>query len=479
MVMSLRLKSRSLPMLEAALMATLAAGVVNRAWCEETEPGYRIGLEETIARAIERDKQVLKHKAEWLSDSARMNEIEYRGGWNLELLGRDEGTSGERRELRDISEGRASRDARAGLSESERFIEFGLVREFWEEERQRRSDISDERLGQLDRAAEVMLDLNDSAERAANAFLQVYFGGLKRDLLSSQFAHEEENLRALEARLAHEEILEVEVLDARARLAELRRDLMEIDLAQDRYLDYLRFVWETPALESGDLGEPSVREASRFEVATFEELLDTAIRSRFDYRASEAALEIQKAARGLTPSKPELEFGVAGRYGNFDRDFDDEGREESTFDLRFELGLNVPLSLSKRNEFRMRRHDLLTQARVYDLESLRDRMRREVRLSQELYQLAKETVKIEELKVAKQEEEERILRLTALTMPETLATSPEAATREAAIALLDSRVALLEAVQEEKRALIQILAAVGRLAPSIPVDAANPSFKEN
>jgi hypothetical protein len=106
-------------------------------------------------------------------------------------------------------------------------------------------------------------------------------------------------------------------------------------------------------------------------------------------------------------------------------------------------------------------------------------MRREVRLSQELYQLAKETVKIEELKVAKQEEEERILRLTALTMPETLATSPEAATREAAIALLDSRVALLEAVQEEKRALIQILAAVGRLAPSIPVDAANPSFKEN
>lgn len=463
---------------QGGLLAALGVGP-SRVWGQEIQPGFWIGLEETIARAIETDKSYLSKKAEWLSSDMRMEDLRRRGGWNLEILGRDEGLRGERRENRDISRGRDSLDQRGLLLESERFVEFGLVRKFWEEQRQTRSDVSDERIGQLDSAANLMVDLGDAAERAAVAYLEVYYGGRKRERIESLIANQEEDLRLLQARRAQEEILDDRVLDVRALLAETRGRLLEVDLALDRNLAELRSIWGIPDLQAEDLAEPSIEESTRFVAAGPDELIGIATESRFDFQAAKAALEEQKSARKLAPEKPEIEFGMLGRYGSYDRDYLDEGRDDSTLDLQFELGLVVPLSLATRNEFRVRRHEMMTQARVLDLEALRGELRREVRAARDAHLLAEEAVKIEKLKLAKEEEAERVTRLTALTLPESLDVPPDAATREAKNSVLLAQLDLIAAKQEAMLSRIELLAAIGRLAPA-PGTGPSPSlWKEN
>jgi outer membrane efflux protein len=467
-------------LLEISLLfsGTLLVRHADTAFSQDLQPAFWITLEETIQHAVADNDGASEHSASWKAADTRMEDLSLRGGWEVEVAGRADRTGGDRRETRDDSLGSSVRDKRASLDEDEKFLELALSKEFLDEPRQNKDDIADERVTQLARAGPWFSALNAAAREAAEAYLDVYYGKHVEDLTLQQIQHQEEALRVLKEQMAQEEALGLDILETESSLAELGKKLLAIRTKNERQIGALRECWGMADLVQEDLAKPEIREASNIEASGLEELVQQAFLCRPDIRASQAALAVHTGARGLTQSRPEVELIVSGRLGDFDRDFADEGREDSTYNARAEVKFTYPLSMRSRNALKLRRHSLQNSAMASSLAALRKEVKEKVTESYDTLRLDTEEVRIQRIEVDKAKEQERIARLKAETMPEMLGANPEFAIRAAEIRVLASKVKVLEAERERTQTLVELLATTGKLVPTpAPLAGAGPSMR--
>ena len=430
------------------------------------EPGFWITLEDTIKRATLQDSAVASQHSSWRADDAGIEEIGVSGGWGMEITAREESVGGDRRETRNESLGRSLRDVTGSLDEDQRFVELALVKEFWDEPRKKKDDISEGRIAQLDRIAPWMDALNQAAQTAAKAYLDVYYGRQIEKLLREQTDHLKENLRVLKAQEAQREALEIDRIDMELALAEIDKSLVSIRTKLERQLGALRQYWGMSDLTEEELAPPEISAASGIQNAEFEEILDQAEMHRPDLRAAEMALAMHRSGREFTPSRPELELKVAGRMGEMDRDWTDEGREDSTYEAEAELRLTYPLSQRRRNAVKLKAHTLLETAMHQQMNARREEVRRKVSEACEIHRQFCEDLKIKALEIEKAEEQERLIRLQSETMPEVLGTDPLSKVRTARVDVLAAKVDYLKIERDRMQAQVDLLAEVGKLTPS-------------
>ncbi len=433
------------------------------------EPIPMIDLESTIKRTVEIHPEVLHQHTEWLVDEAGIEEIKASDSWEFELRGEKEIVQGDRSNLRDSSRGRDPRVIKGTLEEDEQSLLLGLTKEFLQSRRKSHSDALTERLKQLDRTENLVVAANDVALVAGLAYLDVYYGKDLSAMLRTQVASEEESLRVLKARLEQYEALQLDVLTTEVSLSTLKKRLADEDLKDRRKLDLLKSVWSDPNLQAESLAPPMISDATALEDADPETVVREAWSRRPDLAAVRTALSTLQKGASSVEKMPELELGVAGRFRDHDRDFADSLREDSTFDVLMEFSLKVPLSLRKENEFRRKRHQLNIKSRMYEVEALKKEIEVKVRQAHEDYRVACSEMRIQQLTTQQFLEAERVTRLTAETMPETMKGNPDFEVRKAANAVLEARADLLRADKLRLEMLLTLLAEMGRLAPTPPI----------
>ena len=432
------------------------------------EPISMIDLESTIKRTVETHPEVLHQHTEWLVDEAGIEEIKVGDSWEFELRGEKEIVQGDRSNLRDSSRGRDPRVIQGTLEEDEQSLLLGLTKEFLQSRQKSKSDALTERLKQLDRTEDLVVAANDVALVAGLAYLDVYYGRDLSAMLRTQVASDEENLRVLKARLDQYEALQLDVLTTEVSLSTLKKRLADEDLKNRRKLDLLKSVWNDLNLQAESLAPPMISDATALEDADPETVVREAWSRRPDLGAVRTALSTLQKGASSVEKMPELELGVAGRFRDHDRDFADSLREDSTFDVLMEFSLKVPLSLRKENEFRRKRHQLNIKSRMYEVEALKKEIEVKVRQAHEDYRVACSEMRIQQLTTQQFVEAERVTRLTAETMPETLKGNPDFEVRKAANAVLEARADLLRADKWRMEMLLTLLAEMGRLAPTPP-----------
>ncbi len=435
---------------------------------QDVEPIAMIDLESTIKRTVNTDPEILHQRTEWQVDEAGIEEIQAADGWEFEFRGDKEIDRGHRRSTRDSSLGRNPSYISGDLDEDEQSLQFGLTKEFLQSKQKSKSDALTERLKQLDRTKDLVTAANDVALIAGLAYLDVYYGKDLSAMLRTQVAFDEENLRILKARLEQYEALKLDVLSTEVSLTTLRKRLVDEDLKNVRKLDMLRDIWKDPDLQPEALDTPSIADASALEMSEPETLIQEAWTRRPDLGANRAALSTLQQGASSVGKLPEFEMGVAGRFRDHDRDFEDSSRQDSSFDALMEFSLKVPLSLRKENALRQKRHQLNVKSRMYEIESRKKAIAIKVRQALEDYRAACSEMRIQKLTTQQFVEAERVTRLTAETMPETMKGNPDFEVRKATNAVLEARADLLRAEKLRMEMLLILLTELGRLAPTPP-----------
>ncbi len=432
------------------------------------EPIMMIDLESTIKRTVETHPEVLRQHMEWLVDEAGINEIKAKDGWEFELRGEKEIVQGDRSNLRDSSRGNDPRVIQGELEEDEQSLLFALSKEFLKSRQKNKSDALSERLKQLDRTEDLVLAANNMALVSSLAYLDVYYGKDLSAMLRIQVAFDEENLRILKARLEHYEALQLDVLTTEVSLSTLRKRLANLNLKNLRKLDMLKSIWGDPDLQAESLAPPVISDATVLEETEPERLVQEAWSRRPDLGAQRTALSTLQKGASSVDKMPELEVEIGGRFRDHDRDFADTLREDSTFDVLMEFSLRIPLSLRKENEFRRKRHQLNIKSRMYEVEAQKKSIEVKVRQAHEDYKVACSEMRIQVITTKQFEEAERVTRLTAETMPETMKGNPDFEVRKATNAVLEARADLIRAEKFRMEMLLTLMAELGRLAPTPP-----------
>lgn len=415
-------------------------------------------------------------RMDWMSRESEMESIRNRGGWTLELGGESRNVQGSRRETRDASRGRDPQDTIASLDQDERYMYLGLSNSFLEEARKRRADILDERIKQIDSGGDIASRASGIVAEIAQAYLDCYYGSRLVAILNQEIAQQAAEIHVLEERRTLSEALPSEVLEARAAVAGREKQRLEWELKTRRGIQKLSALWGVSDLDSAMLASPEIDTASTLASMSLPELLELAWVRRTDAELKRAALATVDQHRPYVRTLPELDFGVQTRYGDYDRDFADEGREDSGLEVRVELELRIPLSQARRNAAQDRQFQLSRGARVYELAGLRNQIEEEIQMAYDEFALAREDARLRRLQLAAAEEAHRLVVLKSTEMPESLGANPLEAARKARIDLLDSRVAALESERTSVEALIQIHAVTGGFpnaqilaAPGFPV----------
>lgn len=434
----------------------------------DLEPRSVIDLESTIKRTVETDPEVLHQRMEWMVDEARIEEIQASDGWEFEFRGEKEIVNGDRVNDRNSSRGRDPSYMRGALEEDDQFLQLGLLKEFLQSNQKKKSEAITERLKQLDRTEDLVMAANEGALIAGLAYLDVYYGRDLSAMLRTQVTSDEENLRVLKARLEQYEALKLDVLTTEVSLTTLRKRLVDEDMKNQRKLDMLREIWGDPNLQAEDLSQPEIADATVLENASPEILIQEAWSHRPDLGAQRTALSTLRKGSSSVEKPPEFEMGVAGRFHDHDRDFADTHRADSTFDVQMEFSLKVPLSLRKENELRRKQHELNVKSRGYDLEFRKREIANKVRQAQEDYKAASSEMRIQEVTTRQLQEAERVTRLTAETMPETMKGNPDFEVRKAINTVLEAKADLIRAEKFRMEMLLTLMGEMGRLAPTPP-----------
>lgn len=448
------------------LFLFLALG--GRSYGQEASSSPGITFLETCRRVVHTDKSVQREQAEWLVDEARIQEIEANNGWELELSGKREIYDGDRKEIRTSRLGRSPEVEEYGLTEDEQQYRVGVQKEFLASERKKKGDILTEKLKQLDRAESMVVEANDAVLAAGRAYLDVYYGrGLTR-IMANQVAYEEENLRILKLRFEEYEALQLDVLTTQVSLETHRKRLADDQRKNERKMNLLRKIWGIPDLQPDSLASPEVPEATALEEADPEQLIEEAWRVRPDLDASRTALSTLSAGGKHVEQVPELEMKIAGGVTDYERHHADERRFDDTFDIIMEMNLIVPFSLKKENDLRRKRYDLDIKSQNLEIASRKESIANNIRQALEDYKVAADSVRIQLLLIQKLQEAERIMRLTAATMPETIKGNPEFEVRKAGNEVLEAQGDLSRAQQLKMEMLLNLLLELGKLSPSLP-----------
>lgn len=432
---------------------------------EPTESPGQVTLGETLSRMVESDRLVQKYRAEWRAADANIEQILLEDGWTLELGARNELKEGDRLETRDDSRGRDPRRDYARLKERGNYFLFGLSNSFLEDARQRKADAWKERISRLDSVPSFEKDLRSAVLNAAFAFVGAHYDRRALSLAERERLLEEENVRIVQERVEQEEALRLDLLEAEAEKAEAARREAVLKIRIDRQMDLLRDIWGWPDLEPDLLASPEIPEATDYAYLDGTMLVERAFENRGDLEAGRKARESHLESSKYTKALPDVDFSVTSRVGHDDRAFADEGRHSSTYDLRLDLEVSIPLSLAKRNEARLRQFQLDAKAREYDLQAMREETALEVREAYEEYLLANEEVKVQTILLEKAREMERHIRLIAETMPETLSGDPDSERRSAEGDRLETESAWLTAHRTRIETVLLIQALVGDLVP--------------
>jgi outer membrane protein TolC len=152
--------------------------------------------------------------------------------------------------------------------------------------------------------------------------------------------------------------------------------------------------------------------------------------------------------------------------GEMDRDWTDEGREDSTYEAEAELRLTYPLSQRRRNAAKLKEHALLGNAMYLQMEALRNEIRTKVGEAYEAFCEFSEDLRIQEIEVERAEEQERLTRLRAETMPEMLKTDPLSEVRAGKTGVLAAKATYLKLERDRMQAQVDLLAEIGKLTPS-------------
>lgn len=422
----------------------------------------------TCQRVITTDKAVRREQAEWLVDEARIQELEADNGWELEIRGKRETNDGSRKEVRTSRLGRDPRIEDYALTEDEQQFTIGIQKEFLASERKKRGDILSEKLKQLDRAESMVVEANDAVLAAGRAYLDVYYGQGILAKLADQAAYEEENLRILKLRFDEYEALQLDVLTTQVNLQTLRKRLADDQRKNERKLNVLRRIWGDPNLQPASLAAPDIPEATELENADPDQLIEDAWRRRPDLDASRTALSTLAAGGKHVEQAPELEMKIAGGVTDHERHFGDERRFDDTFDLIMEMNLVVPFSLRRENELRRKRHELDIKSQNLEIEARKESIASNIRQALEDYKVTADAVRIQLLLIQKLQEAERIMRLTAATMPETIKGNPEFEVRKAGNEVLEAQGDLSRAQQLKMEMLLNLLLELGKLSPTLP-----------
>jgi hypothetical protein len=439
----------------------------------------RIGLAETLARAFQLDPGLLREKMMWWSSQAEIDSIRFDSGWDLELGGEQQFIDGSRRETRDESLGRSPQDIMDDLNEEERFLFLGLTSSFLDEKRKRKKDMIDEDLRRIDDGADIQIQAQDVLEEIVEAYLDCFQGNQAILFLSEEIDRENENLRTAEERYRLEEALRTEVLKIQTSLAGLHRIKLEWELRRSRGLDLLRSLWSQPDLDTDSLAPPELSLARDLGSMALEELTRLAWEKRPDVQSKRAALAAFDRSHPYVKNLPEVDVGVSARYGDYHRDFADEGREDSGLDVRLGMEVRIPLSLSRENQARERQFQLERRARAYEVRDVEQAAAREVRIGLDEYVLAREEERTLELAYETAREELRLLEVTVAEMPETLGADAFSEVRKARKEVLAARLDWLQAGRDKVEALAALHVAAGEFAGAPTVGGMTPGMGGN
>jgi outer membrane protein TolC len=270
----------------------------------------------------------------------------------------------------------------------------------------------------------------------------------------------------VKAQEAQGEALEIDRIDIELSVAELDKDLASIRTKLERQLGVLRQYWGVSDLTEEELAAPEITAASGIHTASLEEVLEQAEMHRPDLRAAGLALATHRGGRRFAAGRPELELKVAGRLGEMDRDWTDEGREDSTYEAEAELHLTYPLSQRRRNAVKLKGHTLLENTMNLQMMALREEIRRKVSEAYEIYRQFCADLKIKAMEIEKAEEQERLIRLKSQSMPEMLGNDPLSKVRTARVDVLAAKVNYLKIERDRMQARMDLLAEIGKLVPS-------------
>ncbi|MCA9419348.1 MAG: TolC family protein, partial [Candidatus Omnitrophica bacterium] len=155
------------------------------------------------------------------------------------------------------------------------------------------------------------------------------------------------------------------------------------------------------------------------------ELLERAYSQRDDLESRLKAKQSFQESSKYNEIKPDVDFSVSSRYGHFDRDFADEGRHDTDYDIRLDLEVSIPLSMKRRNEARNRRFDLKSKAREYEILANRQSIQEEIEKAFEDFLISHEEIQVQSLLLEQAKEKERMTRVTVETMPEVIKGDPQ------------------------------------------------------
>ena len=446
------------------LSATLLSGE-GPVFAESLNEIGKISLQGTLERFTEESYLLKKYQTRWQATDADIDQLLNRDGWTLELGGRKEFLQGNRLETRNDTLGRSPRRDYDRVDEREDYLKLGVSNSFLEETRRKKADAIQERTRRLDDVAKFDLLFREATLNAALAFTGAYYGRIVLRLTEEELSLLEENLHATEARLEQEEALTVDVLEEKTKIANVHRRLASLRIKLRKRMDYLRDLWGYPDLEPEMLAVPDLPEVTSLASLSLNELVEKGLAQRDDIESSLKAKQLFLRSSEYTNVLPEVDLSLSSRYGHFDRDFADEGRHDTTYDLRLDLEVSVPLSIKRRNEARTRRFHLKAKERDYEILAKREAIRNEIQDAFEDYLLSREEVKVQKLLLDQEVERERMTRITVETMPEAVKGDPARKLRQVRRDRIRAEIDYHAALRERLENTLILLSYLGDLSP--------------
>ncbi|MCA9440551.1 MAG: TolC family protein [Candidatus Omnitrophica bacterium] len=424
-----------------------------------------VTLQETLDRFVENDYLVQEYRLDWKATDADVEQILNTDGWALDLGGRQEILEGKRLETRNDSLGRSPRRAYDHVTEREHYFLVGLSNSFLEETRKRKADAMQEKIDRLDDVVDFDVAFRTATLNAALAFAGAFYDHQVLDLVKDEMEIEQENLRVTEARFKEEGALTIDVLDAKAEIANLNRKKTELEIKLKRKMNLIRDVWGLPDLEPDLLAAPSIPEETDFVNAHVGELLERAYSQRDDLESRLKAKQSFQESSKYNEIKPDVDFSVSSRYGHFDRDFADEGRHDTDYDIRLDLEVSIPLSMKRRNEARNRRFDLRSKAREYEILANRQTIQEEIEKAFDDFLISHEEIQVQSLLLEQAKEKERMTRVTVETMPEVIKGDPQREYRQVQRDRVQVQEEYLLARKDRLENTLFLLSLLGELTP--------------